>query len=179
MCKQVPEPLPCGSRSTGKKQVEEELKLVKKDIKNLELENDTVISYSNSAHSFNALMRHRLKATNPHKYSNSASLMKDLITLKKHYQNNVPSTEQNDKRVFSDILTNFDNVCNKLYSKEMKQLVSVTSTVTSPTDTSVTSQSQLDMQTHSGHDHLNLLADAASTYANTELNSSETDNEDE
>lgn len=102
------------------KKIEEEIREVKKQVKNMEQENESVISYSNSAHSFNALMRPRMKAINPSRYSNSANLMKDLITLKKHYNNNVPTKDQNDKKVFSEVLKDFDSMLEKGNTKDEK-----------------------------------------------------------
>lgn len=38
-------------------------------------------------------------------------LMKDLITLeKKHYNNNVPTKDQNDKKVFFEVLKDVDSM---------------------------------------------------------------------
>lgn len=130
-------------------------------------------------------MRHRLKATNPHKYSNSACIMKNLITLKIYYQNNnfVSPLRHRKEIVICLILLKiccrefhpfnqglpvnpfsfgfpqmqqmhhpnmYSNIC-----PPMNQPVFVSASVTSTTYTLVTSQSQYDIQTHSGRDHLN------------------------
>ena len=83
------------------RQIEDE---IRKEVKTLEQEKESVASYTTTSHSFNSIMRSRLKATNMKNYSNSAILMKDLIILKKHYNSIVPAQNGTDKEGIDTVL---------------------------------------------------------------------------
>lgn len=94
-----------------KRQVEENLKSLKREIKDLEAEKAMVESYQQSGNSFSSVMRERLRKSNPSKYIKSSALLKDIIILKKYYKNEIPPQSTNDAEEFRSIIE-------KSYNKE-------------------------------------------------------------
>lgn len=65
-----------------KRQVEDNMKTLKRDIKDLGAEMAMLESYQTNTNSCASVMRERLKKSNSSKYSKSSSLLKDIIILK-------------------------------------------------------------------------------------------------
>lgn len=92
-----------------KRKVEDNMKTLKREIKDLEAEKAMLESYQMNTNSFASVMRDRLKKSNPSKYSKSSFLLKDIIILKKHYKNEIPPPSINDAEEFARIIERYTN----------------------------------------------------------------------